>query len=190
MPNLSNVDLTSIKYIARVSFKFKTDKFKSFDDIDPKVLKWSSREVLELLTLGRIMPFDNSLDGEVFPELFTLQYRFPHGVSSEFRDMRQAGKLFRRDGEAILEEELVQPTKAMSTKAINQAKEELPTTEVPLYPYERHAGFYPHEVPGGVDGSVDDLLEEPEIPETQSGTAGDPFVEEVPLRITPPEYEG
>ena len=155
---MAKTDGTAIleaKYMARVAFKHEGKKFKSFDELTPKELNWSVKDTVNLVKAGRIMPFDNSLDAEVFHEIPYLQRKNQLGISAaEMRDIITTGKL---DDAAtgVFEEDLKAASKLFTTHCINQQGQKVPTTDssVSVIPFDAQNGKFLPTIPAGADGS-------------------------------------
>lgn len=152
-------------YMARVPFKHNGTKFKSFDEIVPADLKWTVQETVNLVKAGRIMPFDHTLDAEVFYEIPAMQRRSPLGISAaEMRDVVSSGKLDEAT-DGVYESDLKAASKLFTTHCYDLMGNKIPTFEanITTMSFDNQAGVKTYSIPAGADGSPEDELTEEQI---------------------------
>ena len=134
--------ILSKTYMARVCFKHAGKKFKSFDELVPKDLNWTVEETVSLVKAGRIMPFDTSLDAEVFYEIPYLQRKNQLGISAaEMRDIISTGRLDEAS-QGLFESDLTAASKLFSTHCYNQLGVKVATNDdtISVIPFDAHTG--------------------------------------------------
>ena len=56
-----NQKLIAAKYLVKTQFNYKTVKYKKFDEITISESKWKLEDILKLLILNKIIPFNSEL---------------------------------------------------------------------------------------------------------------------------------
>lgn len=136
-------------YMARMMFKHAGKKFKAFDELVPHDLNWTVEETVSLVKAGRIMPFDTSLDAEVFHEIPYLQRKNQLGISAaEMRDIISTGKLDEAS-QGVFESDLKAASKLFSTHCYNQMGAKVATSSetISVIPFDAHAGREEFDLP-------------------------------------------
>jgi hypothetical protein len=134
--------LENLVFIARAAFKYKNFKFKCFDEFVPKDINLNRTDVLFMLKIGKIMPFDPTLVNEVFPSIYNLKYKIPYGVPSFFSDMNMTGIIDENPQLLICEDEFNKNNETVSTKAVAKDTEIKKISDVMQYPYDMYAKKY------------------------------------------------
>lgn len=162
------------KFLVRTSFRFAGKRYRSFDEVIPKDEGWKAEKIIDLVKVGRIMPFDDSIPAEVFHEIPYMQKRSPLGfAAAEFVDVSVTGKLDDNFDGISDPTKIKAASRLMSILAYTRDGEKKQTYETEEYPYDTVPVKDMPVIPEGADKPNTEPLKtslpEPPSPEPPSG---------------------